>query len=71
MERKEKIEVLQALQDGSVRLQDLLTKVTYFILPANNGTENVIVVTAYGTKEYTLEQFRKTKFYQGWNGNAK
>lgn len=68
MDRDEKIKILEAIRNGTLKPESLITETTYFILPANDGSNDVSVITSYGSKVYSQQQFQMTKFYKPWKG---
>lgn len=58
MNREEKIKLLEDISAGRVNIR----KTPQFILPCNDGSSNFIVITQYGTKVITKQQFESLKF---------
>jgi hypothetical protein len=67
MERQDKLQLLNDIMTGELSIRKLKQQTVHFLLPENDGTSNVRVVTQFGTRIYTREQALKLFNLKGWN----
>lgn len=70
MERKDRLKILEGIISGETTAADIRKKTVRFILPGNGRDEvpcDWKIITSYGTKTYTHEQFLKLKISHSMN----
>lgn len=71
MEREGKIQLLEDIAAKRVDPRTLVKKAIHFLLPANDGSDDVLVLTKYAKKRYTLKQFKRLEISKAWTGQQK
>src|SRR5690349_11221723 len=66
MELRAKRKMIEQMATGQLTVAEVKKKVVYFLLPANDGSDDVKVMTGFGSRTYTREQYLKTSYAKHW-----